>query len=611
MLSRREQDGSKTRSGSRLGVPPWILLGAVLILAPIFIFWAAENIRRQKEMTTLLLLEKGAALIRSFEAGARTGMMGMMGMRGTAFKLQRLLVETAQLPDIVYLVVTDDRGGILAHSDPERIGGTYEPAAGLTEIPERGRPAWRRVTGPDGRPVFEVFRRFSPSPELDGFRRHGMMHGPEGRGMVPGRRFDPASDPGLIFVGLDLGAFEEARKEEARHTVMMAVILLLIGFAGLYSVFLVHAYRSARTSLGRIRAFSDHVVQNLPIGLVALDMEGRVASFNRTAESVLGRSGDRALGSKAADVLPPELSSLLDAAPEETHVIERELDCTTVDGRTVPLSASVSTLKSPGGESAGRLLLFRDLTEVRTLELEVERSRRLAAVGRLAGGVAHEIRNPLSSIKGFATYFKERYRHVEEDRRTADIMIQEVDRLNRVIGQLLDFARPMAVDKKPVRPDVVVRRALKLIEVQAEAGGIRLESRLPEAGTVDMDADRMGQVLLNLFLNAVEAMPGGGTLEVTAEIDEANRVARFTVRDTGKGITKDDLAHVFDPYFTTKSSGTGLGLAVVHKIVESHGGELRVESAKGEGTTVTIELPWTRGRHSHPDAGRSDEEEQR
>ena len=572
-------------------MPPWILLGAVLILTPIFVFWAAENIRRQKEMTTLLLLEKGAALIRSFEAGARTGMMGMMGMRGTAFKLQRLLVETAQLPDIVYLVVTDPRGGILAHSDPERIGETYGPAAGLTEVPERGRPAWRRVTGPEGRPVFEVFRRFTPVPGPDGFRRHGMMHGPEGRGMFPGRRMDRAPDPGIIFVGLDLGAFEQARKEEARHTVMMALILLLIGFAGLYSVFLVHAYRSARTSLGRIRAFSDHVVQNLPIGLAALDGEGRVASFNRTAESVLGRSGDHALGREAVEILPPELVALLEAAPGDTRVIEREIDCAVGEGRTVPLAASVSTLRSPEGEPTGKLLLFRDLTEVRTLKREVERSRRLAAVGRLAGGVAHEIRNPLSSIKGFATYFKERYRDVEEDRHTAEVMIQEVDRLNRVIGQLLEFARPVAVDRKPVRPDVVARRALKLVEGQAEARGIRLESRLPSSGTVPMDADRMGQVLLNLLLNGLEAMPDGGTLELTAEVDEANRAARFTVRDTGRGIARDDLAHVFDPYFTTKPSGTGLGLAVVHKIVEGHNGELRVESEEGKGTAVTVELP--------------------
>ncbi len=336
-------------------------------------------------------------------------------------------------------------------------------------------------------------------------------------------------------------------------------------------------------------------MQNLPVGLVALDAEGRVASFNRSAVALLGPSEDRALGAEAAAFLPPELNALVDAAPVDAPVLEQQLDCTAGDGRTVPLAASVSTLKSPDGTATGKLILLRDLTEVQALKREVERSRRLAAVGRLAGGVAHEIRNPLSSIKGFATYFKERYRDVEEDRRTADIMIQEVDRLNRVISQLLEFARPMAVDRRPVRPDVVVRRALKLVEGRAEAQGIRLKSRIPTTRVVPMDADRMGQVLLNLLLNGVEAMPDGGTLEIDVEIDETGRAARFTVRDTGEGIAEGDLPQVFDPYFTTKPTGNGLGLAVVHKIVESHGGELRVQSVEGEGTAVTVELPLEEG----------------
>lgn len=595
---RSQKRESKNRPGFRLGVPPWILLGAVLILAPIFVFWAAENIRRQQEMTTLLLLEKGAALIRSFEAGARIGMRGMMGMQGTAFRLQHLLAETAQQPDIAYLIVTDDTGGILAHSDVRRIGETYDAAKALNKIPNHGRPAWRRSLGPEGKPVFEVFRGFAAGPAPNGFSRHGMMHGSPGRGRIPWDGSDRFSRSGIIFVGLDLSPFEKVRKEEARHTVVMAVILLLIGFAGLYSLFLVHAYRTARTSLGRVQAFSGHVVRNMPIGLVALDQEERVASFNRTAAGVLGLPESQVLGRPAVEVLPPPLGALFNAAPKSGHVLEEELECTTSDGRNVPLAAGVSTLKSPDGDSEGKLLLFRDLTEVRTLRREVERARRLATVGRLAAGVAHEIRNPLSSIKGFATYFKERYRDVDEDRHTAEIMIQEVDRLNRVIGQLLEFARPMAVDKKPVRVDAVVRHALKMVEPQAEAQGVSTRGITPGGKTtVPMDADRMGQVLLNLLLNGLEAMPGGGKLSVTAEMDESRGKARFTVRDTGGGIPQSDLTHVFDPYFTTKSSGTGLGLAIVHKIVESHGGEVHLESEEGKGTAVTVLLPLQDNAH--------------
>jgi two-component system, NtrC family, sensor histidine kinase HydH len=588
MLASSKNQERKKGTRALMGVPPWILLGAVLILTPIFIFWAAQNIRRQEEMTNLLLLEKGAALIRSFEAGARTGMMGMMGMDGNVFRLQLLLTETAQQPGIVYLGLTDHEGRIAAHTDQGRIGEIYDPGVAPQDMPRRADPLWRRAQAPDGTHVFEVFRKFSSHPAR--FRRPGGERGPARRGAFTEDRLKEPPEPGIIFVGLDISPFEEARREEARHTVAMAVILLLIGFAGIFSMFVVQAYRSARSSLTRIQAFSEHVIQNMPMGLVALDGENRVVSFNRTASAMLGIPAEHAPGRPAPEILPAELAALVREEAPQGRILDREVECAISDGRHLPLAASVSTLKGPEGESAGKLLLFRDMTEVRALKKEVERTRRLAAVGRLAAGVAHEVRNPLSSIKGFATYFKERYRDVEEDHRTAAVMVQEVDRLNRVIGQLLEFARPMDLERKPVQPDVIVRHALKMIEAQARGRGVEVFTRA-HSNPVPMDADRMTQVLLNLLLNGLEAMPGGGRLSLTVDEDDTNRYARFTVRDTGKGIGKDDLAHVFDPYFTTKPSGTGLGLAVVHKIVESHGGEIQVESEEGKGAAFTVLIP--------------------
>jgi len=581
----------KGRSGeSWMGVPPWILLSAVLILAPIFIFWASENIKRQKESTTLLLLEKGAALIRSFEAGARTGMMGMMGMRGTAFKLQRLLMETAQQPDIVYLIVTDEKGTVLAHSDPDQVGGGYGAALDLQGVLQSGELAWRRVPGPNSEPVFEVFKVFSPEA---GFPRpkHRMMQRTAEQKELLRRYMEELARPRIIFVGLDMSPFEEARREEARHTVVMAVILLLMGFAGLLSIFLVQAYRTARRSLSRVQAFSDHVIENMPIGLAALDRDGTIVAFNHVAGVILGVQEAEALGRPGPEVLPPEMSTLTARTQGDSRSLEREISCTLADGRALPLELSLAPLENPEGEFIGGLILFRDLTEVQELKQEVERSRRLASIGRLAAGVAHEIRNPLSSIKGFATYFRERYREVEEDRKTAEIMIQEVDRLNRVIGQLLDFARPMSLEKRPAPVEALIRHALKMVEARAAEQGVAFELDMsPDVGELRVDMDRMVQVLLNLFINALEAMPGGGTLRVeTAPVDRGERV-RIRVEDTGTGISEGDLEHVFDPYFTTKSSGTGLGLAIAHKIVEGHEGEISVESRPGA-TSVSIILP--------------------
>jgi two-component system sensor histidine kinase HydH len=269
------------------------------------------------------------------------------------------------------------------------------------------------------------------------------------------------------------------------------------------------------------------------------------------------------------------------------------VNCVLEGGKTVPLEASLSSLFGDNGERLGDVLLFRDLSEVQELKREVERNKRLASIGRLAAGIAHEIRNPLSSIKGFATYFKERYREVPEDQKTAEIMVQEVERLNRVIGQLLEFARPMKLNKNQAQIEEVIRYSIKMIQKQAQEKGIAIHTNLsPDVKDISLDRDRISQVFINLYLNAIEAMEQGGTLRTDSSLDEESGRATIVVSDTGRGILREDLEHIFDPYFTTKQSGTGLGLAIVHRIIEAHNGEVRIESEPGKGTTVTIVLPF-------------------
>ena len=258
----------------------------------------------------------------------------------------------------------------------------------------------------------------------------------------------------------------------------------------------------------------------------------------------------------------------------------------------VPLEIGVSSLKDENDIFLGNVLLFKDLTEVRTLRREVARSQRLASVGRLAAGVAHEIRNPLSSIKGFATYFKERYPDRPEDQQTADIMIQEVDRLNRVVGQLLEFARPVSVKPKSISLQTLLDDSIKLIKDQAAEKGISIQTQNnTQVAEVRIDPDRIDQVLLNLYLNAIDSMEKGGELKVEIAGDGPRRNVVIKVSDTGRGISRENLSKIFEPYFTTKSTGTGLGLAIAHNIVEAMGGKITVESDTEAGTTFTIALP--------------------
>jgi two-component system sensor histidine kinase HydH len=579
------------------GVPPWVLIGAVAVLLPIVVFITVENINRQKEKSTHLLLEKGAALIRSFEAGTRTG---MMGRQWGEFQLQQLLSETAQQPDIVHLMVIEDTGKVVAHSYPDQIGAIYAAELDLKKISHSNELQWRQISQPDGKNVFEIYRKFIPSgPPRGMMRRHMRMMG---RQSQPRRQENEniSDSAQIIFVGLDMSSIEEAHKDDVRHAVIMGTILLLVGFTGFTLLFLLQSYRATRASLSRIKAFSDNVVENVPIGLLALDHQGKIAAFNNGAESILQLSAPQVLGQEADRIIPPQLLDEINQSKNQADVIEKEIECKTADGKIVPLEIGASSLKDEKDVFLGNVLLFKDLTEVRALRREVARSQRLASVGRLAAGVAHEIRNPLSSIKGFATYFKERYPDRPDDQQTADIMIQEVDRLNRVVGQLLEFARPISIKRQPISLQTLLKDSIRLIEDRAAEKNISILTR-NDAGidAVWGDPDRINQILLNLYLNAIDSMQNGGELRVQLSSEGDSQEICIKVSDTGCGINPEHLSKVFDPYFTTKSTGTGLGLAIAHNIVETMDGRIKVESHKKRGTTFTVTLPNSKESKNH------------
>lgn len=228
------------------------------------------------------------------------------------------------------------------------------------------------------------------------------------------------------------------------------------------------------------------------------------------------------------------------------------------------------------------------------VERELQRSERLAALGKMAAGVAHELRNPLSSIKGLALLLKSKSSNDGSSVETADILVQEVERLNRSIEELLDYAKPAKLNKMMLNVNVVVEKTIQLVAMDMQAQRISLDShlaeRLPE---IMVDEDKLNQVFLNLFLNGIQAMANGGILTVST-IRRGDTIA-VVIEDTGSGVAESNLARVFDPYFTTKNDGTGLGLAMSSKIVEEHEGKIILTSEPGKGTRVEVILPAVSG----------------
>ncbi len=562
------------------GFSPWIILGAVLVMLPIVALMTLETINRQKKQSIHLMMEKGAALVRSFEAGTR---MGMRGGHGSGFQLQRLLAETAAQPDIAHLLVVGIDGTVIAHSQSDRVGGHYGNDLNLESVYASAVLTWRRTVSMDGEVVFEIFGKFSPLAKRPNRPMHGqMMHMMDSS---PSRREAP---PMVIFVGFRTDAVDAAHAADVRHTVMIGAVLLLVGCAGLMLLFLAQNYRATRASLAREKVFSDNLVSRMPIGLVAVDQDGRVSAVNSVAEATLGVRSADVIGLAVKDVIP---AVLVDTLAGADSLVEKELLCPVTDGRRIPMDVSAANLADENGERFGQVILFKDLTEIRALHQELEKNRRLASVGRLAAGVAHEIRNPLSSIKGFATYFKEKYRESDKDQEIAGIMIQEVNRLNRVVGQLLEFSRPLRLHFQQVALKPFVQDAFRLVAPQSSQANVTMVLDMTdERLCVVMDTDKMSQVMLNLLLNALDAMPGGGRLTVRVSSGGDDSIA-IRVMDTGTGVDPKDQPHIFEPYFSTKRTGTGLGLAIVHNIVKAHQGDILVERRTGGGTMVEITLP--------------------
>ena len=586
----------KTGSPIRRGIfpSPWIVIAAAVILLLVVVTLAVRNINREKQHMSQILSEKGGALIKAFEAGARTGMMGMMWGGN---QVQRLLEETARQPDIIYLMVVDRDGRVLAHNDRSQIGSRLKvvPTAEKTE-------RWRLTTLPNDRQAFEVYRFFNPLQGGGRGNRHGMGQRRQSMICPPGATGPntgdwcfpetPGKDDQIIFAGFDMTPFEEARREDIRNTITISGILALLGLAGFISIFWAHHYRSAKRSLQDASAFAREVVTSLPVGLIATDPEGRIAFFNAAAEKITGIPFKQARGGLPEDVLPAHWCGLQKALIQGEKVIEHEMECTFVPDRTVPVSVSASRIINEEGILVGHVIILRDLGEIRQLQEDIRRTEKLAALGGLAAGVAHEIRNPLSSIKGMASYFGSKFPEGSADREAARVMTGEVDRLNRVISELLDFARPSDLTRRPTDIPLLLSHSLKLIASDAMAKNITITQKMDidPACRPDLDADRFSQCLLNLYLNAIQAMPQGGQMHVHTRSAKDGAI-HFHISDTGVGIPEEKQSQIFDPYYTTKPKGTGLGLAIVHKIVESHGGRITVHSRPGQGTRFHISLP--------------------
>lgn len=352
--------------------------------------------------------------------------------------------------------------------------------------------------------------------------------------------------------------------------------------------------REAANALASLRALHERIVESIRSGVITTDLLRRVYTVNRAAEEMTGYSSEDLRGKDVSILfgdIDGHIEESLAAAADGQATPRFESECLTAEGFRVRLGYGVSPLYAEGGETTGLVITFQDLTDIRSMEETSRRQERLSAVGRVAAGIAHEIRNPLAAMRGSIQVLKSDIQDPSQAE-LMDIVLRESDRLNRIITDFLTYARPRKFSLVETDLREPLRETFALLRHSPEIlDGHALEEDLPEEPLMAWaDAEGVRQVFWNLSRNALKAMPDGGTLRAEMRQASSERV-RVTFTDTGRGMSPAQVERLFEPFSSSTTGGTGLGLSIVYQIIRDHGGTINVRSREGHGTTITIELP--------------------
>ena len=523
--------------------------------------WLAEGGKRLPSSTQQMFV-----LVQARERGGGAVLVGISSAAMLEMRLRlgigTLLRDIGSANSIAYVVLQDDHGILTASGGIEEMG----PIAGDAFLLEglRSDSTRSRLTEHAGEPVFEVIKRMRINGDEMALMRIGLS-------LAPVRGIQQRSMHRVIFIAI--GFF------------ITAAILLIL----LYTR---QRFGALQVEHRKVRSYTDLVLDNIADAVVATDAIGTVTVLNQAAARLFGIETEAGPGRRCDELCADDAFLLRRTREQSSPVAYEETALRRRNGETRFLAVSTSLIRDDGGAVETIVAIARDMTEQRRIREQLQRRDRVTAMGELAGGIAHEIRNPLNAINIIAQRFQHEFTPSEgadEYAQLARTIRSEVQRVNNIITQFLEFARPPRLSAQPCDVRALLAESIDIVRSQAAQRHVELALLAPEGLTVMADREKMLQVLLNIYQNALEALDGEGLIKTVAS-RRGNSVV-ISIADNGPGMTEEVRQKIFNLYFTTKSSGTGLGLSIVHQIVGEHGGEIQVASNEEGGSTFHILLP--------------------
>jgi PAS domain S-box-containing protein len=399
-----------------------------------------------------------------------------------------------------------------------------------------------------------------------------------------------------LLIGINMEDYYSRYNQIKQRIILNYLIIFILSLLGIYMIFRMQESLVVKRTLRNMKDYTTKLLETMDSGVISIDEQGIIKTFNKKSEEIFQLGRNEVIGKIAEKVLSIKIDnqSIYRLGLQNRRKIEQEIEIYTKDNTRKILEVNTSLLSGDKDYDGGMVILVRDISQIKSLSEEINRNKRLASLGKLSSGIAHEIRNPLSSIRGLAQFLYQSLDKEDERKTDLSIILKEVDRLNQLINQILNFSRPKKLAISHFSIQQMITELIHLLQSEKNEKEIVFQFHINlKNHFIDGDKNQLKQALMNIILNSIQAIEKIGKISLLLDsiMSKNRKMIQITIQDDGIGIASADLPHIFDPLFSNRDNGCGLGLSIAYNIIEMHQGTIKIDSEKGKGTIVNILLP--------------------